>query len=61
MFSQGLSGVLVASILLATSISTSFAQNDDSDFKSAAQHQVTAATLAAMQPKWAAALAANVR
>jgi hypothetical protein len=32
MFSQGLSGVLVASILLATSISTSFAQNDDSDF-----------------------------
>jgi len=32
MFSQALSGVLVASILLATSISTSFAQNDDSDF-----------------------------
>jgi hypothetical protein len=32
MFSQALSGVLVASILLATTISTSFAQNDDSDF-----------------------------
>ena len=32
MFSQGLSGVLVASILLATSISTSIAQNDNSDF-----------------------------
>jgi hypothetical protein len=32
MFSQALSGVLVTSILLATSISTSFAQNDDSDF-----------------------------
>ena len=32
MFSQALSGVLVASILSATSISTSFAQNDDSDF-----------------------------
>ena len=32
MFSQALPGVLVASILLATSISTSFAQNDDSDF-----------------------------
>jgi hypothetical protein len=32
MFSQALSRVLVASILLATSISTSFAQNDDSDF-----------------------------
>jgi hypothetical protein len=31
MFSQALSGVLVALILLATSISTSFAQNDDSD------------------------------
>ena len=29
---SSLSGVLVASILLATSISTSFAQNDDSDF-----------------------------
>jgi hypothetical protein len=32
MFSQALSGVLVASILLATSIPTSFAQNDDSEF-----------------------------
>ena len=32
MFSQGLSGVLVASILSATSISTSIAQNDNSDF-----------------------------
>jgi hypothetical protein len=32
MFSQALSGVLVASILLVTSISTSFAQNDGSDF-----------------------------
>jgi hypothetical protein len=32
MFSQGLSGVLVVSILSATSISTSIAQNDDSDF-----------------------------
>ena len=32
MFSQALSGVLVASILLTIGISTSFAQNDDSDF-----------------------------
>ena len=32
MFSQALSGVLIASFLLGTSISTSFAQNDDSDF-----------------------------
>ena len=32
MFSQALSGVLVASTLLATSISTSFAQNDNSYF-----------------------------
>ena len=32
MFSQGLSGVLVASILSATSISTSIAQDDNSDF-----------------------------
>jgi hypothetical protein len=32
MFSQTLSRVLIASILLGTSISTSFAQNNDSDF-----------------------------
>ena len=32
MFSQALSGVLIASVLLGTSISTSFAQNNDSDF-----------------------------
>jgi hypothetical protein len=32
MFSQALSRVLVASILLGTSISTSFAQNNDSDY-----------------------------
>jgi len=32
MFSQALSRVLTASILLGTSISTSFAQNNDSDF-----------------------------
>ena len=32
MFSQALSGVLVASILLTISISTSIAQNDNSDF-----------------------------
>jgi hypothetical protein len=32
MFSQALSRVLIASILLGTSISTPFAQNDDSDF-----------------------------
>jgi hypothetical protein len=32
MFAHALSGVLVASILLGTSISISFAQNDDSDF-----------------------------
>ena len=32
MFSQALAGVLIASILLATSILTSFAQNDDSEF-----------------------------
>ena len=32
MFSQALSRVLIASILLGTSISTSFAQNNDSDF-----------------------------
>ena len=32
MFSQALSGVLIVSVLLGTSISTSFAQNDDSDF-----------------------------
>jgi hypothetical protein len=32
MFSQALSGVLVAPILLTISISTSFAQNDESDF-----------------------------
>jgi hypothetical protein len=32
MFSQTLAGVLIASILLATSILTSFAQSDDSEF-----------------------------
>ena len=32
MFSQALSGVLIVSVLLGTSISTSFAQNNDSDF-----------------------------
>jgi len=32
MFSQALSRVLIASVLLGTSISTSFAQNNDSDF-----------------------------
>jgi hypothetical protein len=32
MFSQAVAGVLIASILLATSILTSFAQNDDSEF-----------------------------
>ncbi len=32
MFSQALSGVLIVSVLLGTSISTSFAQNDDPDF-----------------------------
>ena len=32
MFSQALSRVLIASVLLAASISTSFAQNNDSDF-----------------------------
>ena len=32
MFSQVLSRVLIAAILLGTSISTSFAQNNDSDF-----------------------------
>jgi len=32
MFSQAVPGVLIASILLATSILTSFAQNDDSEF-----------------------------
>ena len=32
MFSQALSGVLIVSVLLGSSISTSFAQNNDSDF-----------------------------
>ena len=32
MFSLAVPGVLIASILLATSILTSFAQNDDSEF-----------------------------
>jgi hypothetical protein len=32
MSSQALSGVLIVSVLLGTSISTSFAQNNDSDF-----------------------------
>ena len=32
MFSQALSGILIVSVLLGTSISTSFAQNDDPDF-----------------------------
>ena len=32
MFSQAVAGVLIASILLATSILTSFAQSDDSEF-----------------------------
>jgi hypothetical protein len=32
MFSQALSGVLIVSVLLGTNISTSFAQNADSDF-----------------------------
>jgi hypothetical protein len=32
MFSKALSGVLIVSVLLGTSISTSFAQNDDPDF-----------------------------
>jgi hypothetical protein len=32
MFSQALSGVLIVSALLGSSVSTSFAQNNDSDF-----------------------------
>src|SRR6476646_12215447 len=32
MFSKALSGVLIVSVLLGSSISTSFAQNDDPDF-----------------------------
>jgi hypothetical protein len=32
MFSQALSGVLIVSVLLGSSISTSFAQSTDSDF-----------------------------